>query len=428
MAGDSPGGNAFQQALKSLNSYGTPEVVAAFQVGWGMQHLRCWKPSQRDDRDWAARKVLRLEAALDDLKARDPARNGAGLASTTSAVATQGGDDPFAAAEYPSTMPLREAVRQFPEINEDDAVTDLEAELKGFHSALDEFDARFWRAVLVARECAAFPKDAAGSQQPPAAIAAAVADAYQLGLRLSSVCSAGAAAASEHDLKAAISRPDSKDATEAYALASRLRGSFPAGAAFAVARHIEDWSDWVNDAEPPIAMQDCQKAMFLQGKVWESLLTGQSLGKDYLVSSSYVDAADHILVKWGLSTASLARTMRRTAMGKLVLVVLGLALIVSLGTLVYQFGLTSSVRSDGTTGPSAATIVTVLVGILGSAAGLVHYARAHIMAATARIWELTEPALVASEVLEAIAIATRRLPTEGMSGGAGERQRPRHRS
>src|SRR5271154_6598150 len=62
------GGESFTQSLDKLTFAGSPEIVAAFQIGWEVACLgdQC-KRNWTEGRASAARKVIRIESALTDL-------------------------------------------------------------------------------------------------------------------------------------------------------------------------------------------------------------------------------------------------------------------------------------------------------------------------------------------------------------------------
>jgi hypothetical protein len=233
----------------------------------------------------------------------------------------------------------------------------------------------------------------------------------------------------------ALHKPDS-DAGRAHALLTSLRDSFPSGAAYAVARHLEDWAAWasqssVDSAAPTMAQLSGRKlrlplppkgpvptavegAIKAQGKIWESILTGQSLGKDYLVAASWADAADHLLVTWSQSAASLARSLWSTVVGKIA--VIGIAALTAAFVLAFWYGLVHSGSLHG--GGQAVAIVGGGIAAIAAAMG-VHVSRTQVNGAVSTAWGYTEETLVNSEVYEGIATATRRLPMEGIGGGAG---------
>jgi hypothetical protein len=161
----------------------------------------------------------------------------------------------------------------------------------------------------------------------------------------------------------------------------------------------------------PAAVQGAMKA---QGKIWESILTGQSQGKDYLVPASWADAADHLLVSWSQSVGSLARSLWSTLVGKIAII--GIAALAAAFITAFGYGLVESKSLTG--GGQAVAIVGGGIAAVAATLG-VHVSRAQVNGAVSSAWGFTEPSLVDSEVYEGIAIATRRLPTEGISGGAG---------
>lgn len=152
--------------------------------------------------------------------------------------------------------------------------------------------------------------------------------------------------------------------------------------------------------------------------MWESVLTGQSRGRDYLVAASYPDAADHLLVAWTEIIDSMVRTLRKTVFGRTLLI-----LFVA-GAVLVAFAIAVSFLKTQNPSGAEKTVITIggLIAALGAAAGI-HVSRTQINSTVGKAWTLAESVLVDSEVLEAIAVATRRLPGEGFGGGEGGTQR-----
>jgi len=74
-----------------------------------------------------------------------------------------------------------------------------------------------------------------------------------------------------------------------------------------------------------------------------------------------------------------------------------------------------------TSAASNATLIAALTGALAAATGIFHVSRKQLEAVASRVWAMVEPELADAEVLEAAAMATRRLPTAGVAGRLGRR-------
>jgi len=432
-AGSSDAGSAsasglvsFRAALAGLTSEGTAEVVAAFQVGWEVEHVRIQQPPTGQSptgalpeagdapAEWAKRKLLRAAVAIDELP--DPPK----AVGTAGKVIAQ----LFAnSAAYPDMTDLISAVK--------------DGDAKTVSAAVDDFEKQMRSVLATENAAASLPAAAPASEGPPPQ--KLMSDAFELGVLLAAVRCGVEACADQTALQNSISLQQvNSKAARAVTLLGSLRSHFPSGAAYAVARHLEDWSAWaagdpVDTAVPlkkipgdraPILfrktpdMSPVQAAMQSQGKIWESILTGQSEGKDYIVGASYADAADHLLATWSLSLASLLRSMSKTLIGRLTF--WGTGILAALFIAAFAVG---SLRSDALTGGDKAVIAVggAIAAVL--AAANVHVTRTQVTTAISRMWTLAEPSLVDSEVYEAIAVATRRLPAEGIGGGAGGGQR-----
>jgi hypothetical protein len=402
---------SFEAALAGLVDNGTKGVVAAFRIGWDVERLRNVPtgPSEDDSpQAWAARRVLRVESALTDL--------------TLPAIAVPNAEELFGVVPSTNTSGLMQAVQGLSGTPTSDLTP-----------VVDQYEKQVRCALAIAKATAPLPADTAG---PP--LQTMLEDAFHLGILLAKVRQRAVKAdATWDDLRAAfaLQEPDS-DAGRAHALLTSLRGYFPSGAAYAVARHLEDWAAWASEspvvsARPTMAQLSGKRltrplsikgplptavkgAVKAQGKIWESILTGQSLGKDYLVAASWADAADHLLVSWSQSVASLARSLWSTLVGKLALCGIGALVAAFIAAFVYGLAETNTLHGGG----QAVAIVGGGIAAIAAALG-VHVSRTQVNGTVSKAWSFTEQPLVDSEVYEGIAMATRRLPTEGISGGAG---------
>jgi hypothetical protein len=210
-------------------------------------------------------------------------------------------------------------------------------------------------------------------------------------------------------------------ADRAHALLGDIRGSLPSAAAYSAARHLEDWSAWLNgenlDSAADYATistkpEQIRAALTEQGHVWHTILCGQTLARDYLVPTSYADAGDHLLLHWANGAQSLVRSFLRTIVGKAVVVVLFTALAIFVSA--FAIALHDPHASGAKSGLSLAAILTAA----GTAAGTFHITRQRISTTVGEIWSLVEPVLVEAEMKEAIAQSTRRLPVDTIGGGS----------
>jgi len=359
-----------------------------------------------------------------------PAPSGAAAATDTV--------DLFASVRYPTTSSLRDelnAIANRPKATTAEAnqEPDAQPDNGSFTTVLGTFDLGLRRALAYAAAAAPLPQAGGGKLATNTAVTSAHGDAYELGVRLANLCLA--AETGEPGFTALFTTTGQTDvgAPDTYrihALLGSLRDSFPSAAAHAVSRNIEDWSAWVQGYPVDTAASNfdslsgdagftaCQAAMQAQGKVWESILTGQSRGRDYLTLASYPDAADHLLVAWTGILDSMARTLRKTIFGRTLLILLGV------GALLVAFAIAVSFLKTQNPSGAEKTVITVggVIAALGAAAGI-HVNRTQLNSVVSKAWLLAESVLIDSEVIEAIAIATRRLPGEGLEGTAGSRQR-----
>jgi hypothetical protein len=214
---------------------------------------------------------------------------------------------------------------------------------------------------------------------------------------------------------------DVSAADRAHALLGDIRASLPSAAAYSVARHLEDWSAWANGADFDSAANlstlgsqpsRIRAALAEQGQVWHTILSGQTLPRDYLVPTSYADAGDHLLLHWTDRAQSLVRSFLRTIVGKAVLVILLVALAVFLSAFII------ALQDPHTSGAKSGLSLAAVLTSFGAAAGTLHVSRQRISSTVGEIWSLVEPVLVDAELKEAIAQATRRLPADTIGGGS----------
>jgi hypothetical protein len=405
---------SFSAAFDELKGTGTAQVVAAFQIGWEVEQLRIQSSSAGTSQpqstgepadgdgdspsEQSKRRLLRIAVAMDVLPVL-PAPSG----KTGQVVAElfKGG------TAYPDITNLIQAVE------------DQHAD--GIKTAVDAFEGNMRRVLAIEKATSQLPASADNAGGAPSQ--RLMSDAFELGMRLAAVRCGVQAAEDVPALEKCLSlqQVDSNSA-RAVTLLGSLQSYFPSGAAYAVAQHIEDWSAWA--AGDPVGaampleqvadMSQVKAAMQSQGKIWESILTGESEGKNYVVAASYADAADHLLETWSLSLASLVQSLRRTLIGRITFWGTGILVVAFIAAFVAGF-----INSGTLSGGDKALIAVGGAVAAVLAAVNIHVTRTQVNTTIARMWDLTEPSLVNSEVYEAIAIATRRLPAEGRSGGAG---------
>jgi hypothetical protein len=259
-------------------------------------------------------------------------------------------------------------------------------------------------------------------------------EAYEVGRLLCLIVGRVSQAASRADLMAVLSvdpgnsvRGKETAAFRAHAMLGGLRGCLPSAAAYSVARHLEDWSSWVaaipaNDADGT-RITEARIAIVGQGKVWRAILSGQALARDYIVSASVTDAANRLLVSWSANTSALARAFFRSAIARLLLVLLVVAILVFLGA----FAIDLLTSGEATSGAKDGLTITAMLAALASAAGIFHVSRAQVASALDNVWNMAESAMLKAELIESIAESTRRLPGDSVSGATPPRTRSQAR-
>jgi hypothetical protein len=273
---------------------------------------------------------------------------------------------------------------------------------------------------------------AAKSDNSPAATPVGLTKCYEVGRLLSGITIKGSTdkSLSSDDIKALVTLHSqsvqaadegASAADRAHALLADIRASLPSAAAYSAARHMEDWSAWVNGDPLDSAAnwetmrsrpEQVRAALAEQGQVWHTILSGQTLARDYLVPTSYADAADHLLLHWASRVQSLVRSFLRTIVGKVVVVVLAIALAVFLSAFII------ALQDPHTSGAKSGLSLAAILTAVGTAAGTFHVSRQRISSTVGEVWSLVEPTLVEAEMKEAIAQATRRLPTESIGGSS----------
>jgi hypothetical protein len=255
-------------------------------------------------------------------------------------------------------------------------------------------------------------------------------DAYEVGRLLAVVVLTGSRSASQQDFTAAVSiEPGGPDnaAFRAYALLGGLRDCFPAAAAYSVARHLEDWSTWVNKQDeaqqfidnPPPRYDEGSNwtlgmpAIHTQGRVWRAMLSGDALPRNYVVATSFTDAANRLLVDWATGATAVARGFARTAMARFLFIVAGILLAIFVGAAAFAL-----LGHDVSSGTKGGVTVATIVAALATGAGVFHVSRTQVTTALTKVWDLVEPPMLEAELIEAIAMSTRRLPSDTVGGAS----------
>jgi hypothetical protein len=209
-------------------------------------------------------------------------------------------------------------------------------------------------------------------------------------------------------------------AFRAYSMLGGLKGCFPSAAAYSVARHLEDWSAWVNNkpldypTTEVFKRAEAQTAILAQGRVWRAILTEQTLARDYIVATSVTDAANRLFVSWATNATAIARSFLRTALARFFLVLGIIVLLIFIGAFLVDL----LTQGGATSGAKNGLTITAILAAAGSAAGIFHVSRRQVTSALADIWEMVEPPMVEAELIESIALSTRRLPADTVGGAS----------
>ena len=209
-----------------------------------------------------------------------------------------------------------------------------------------------------------------------------------------------------------------------HELLAGLHPAFPGGAAYAVSRHLEDWSAWLKGQPVDVvaslapqpkddtALPSAQAALSEQSRVWWSLLSGQALGESFTGALSWADAADHLLLFWTARGHGLVASLWRTWLGR---AMVGLFVLVVGAFFAVVF--LNIFPPAGSNASSSVSLVALIAAAVGSG-GLLHVSRGQVQRAVSTIWISMGPPVVEAEVAEAIAQATRRLPGDVASGAS----------
>jgi uncharacterized membrane protein len=220
-------------------------------------------------------------------------------------------------------------------------------------------------------------------------------------------------------------KPDKEStATRLHELLAGLHAAFPGGAAYAVSRHLEDWSAWVNnkpvEADPNVLPQQlddpslpaARAALAEQSRIWWTLLSGEVLGRSFTGALSWADAADHLLLFWSARAHSLLSNLWRTLFGKVVSILFVLVVVAFFAVIFLNIFPPSGAHPS-----TGVSIVAVIAAAVGSG-GLLHVTRTQVQSAVSRLMDSVGPPAIEAEVAEAIAQGTRRLPGDSAAGAS----------
>jgi hypothetical protein len=396
---------SIQQARENLSSLGLDLARASFEIGWELAHL-AGSPPQGSGNNTGILEVKDLTAS-DEMRIRVDHIKAAWehfssyLKGQSSNGETQDPPDPGS---------LEEAIGGSPEA--------IQNSLLKFNTAMVGVC-----ALLDGTTTAAQPNASAS-------IINGLHDAYEVGRLLAVVVLKARDAETCAEFTQYLSvdprtMPETGEtpAFRAYSLLGGLRGVFPSAAAYSVARHIEDWSAWVNgdgksvdnspgDFNTDKQLKAAERSIVSQGRVWRSLLAGQTLGVDYLVATSYTDAANHLFVSWSANASTIAQAFRRTSLWRFVRWLVIIIGVIFLGAFLVDL-LTKGGATSGA--KNGLTIATVLAAA-ASAFGIFHVSRSQITSVLDDVWGLVEPSALEAELIESIALSTRRMPLDTVGG------------
>ena len=412
---------SFQQAWANLSSPGLELTRASFDVGWEVAHLAratdkqsatpagpgTPKPTGPDEGILAVRDL----SPVQDMQARVE-RIGAALWYFDNHPQNQipGGIDQ-------STLLSRLADLK----NSVNGNGDIGSTLAAFH-------------VEMVKSCAALDGTTTATQ-PNSTIVPAInglKEAYEVGRLLAAIVLEASEARNTDAFRFSISvdaatlprNPGSVPqkvetaAFRAYSLLGGLRGCFPSAAAYSVGRHLEDWSNWAH-GEPVDSLRDfdlaeARIAILGQGKVWRAILSGQTLARDFIVATSVTDAANRLFVNWSTSATAIAKTFLRSALARFFLALGIIALLVFVGAFLVDL----LTQGAATSGAKNALTISAILAAAASAAGIFHVSRTQITSVLGDIWGMIEPPMLEAELIESIALSTRRLPGDTVGGAS----------
>jgi hypothetical protein len=431
---------SIQQAWVNLEGPGRDLTEASFEIGWEVAHIADeWRPPLSEDKSVAdpppptPRGVAEPLLATSDLSISDKIL--VRIARITASLCYFQGKVPGEIPQYLVSPPVPDITKVSDAI---DANSGVDSALETFHTGM----------IMM---CAALEGTTTASATNAGSPIHGLHEAYEVGRLLAAVVIQAGQAKSAEEFRQYVSIQNGgavNQAQRAYSLIGSLRGSFAAAAAYAVARHLEDWSEWAsamsgpdqgrgrvhrrprraiidNPPDRPLTddtLGEAQQAILRQGRVWRAILSGQALATDYLVASSIADAANRLFVTWTTSVTAVARGFLRTALARFFMIIGALLLLIFVGAFLFDL-LTQGGLSSGA--KSGITIAAVIAAI-GSAAGVFHVSRTQVTSMLSGIWALLEPPMLESEMAESIAMSTRRLPSDTV-GGASPPQTIRQR-
>lgn len=406
--------SSFAQAMGRFDSLGVDEVRAAFRIGWSVAQLRRLIDDRLDipPPDVEPPKLVSAE----DLSAEDQVRLRLYQLDVALSVLPFNG--------HPNTAAMVKAL---------DAPRT--AKSKVLLAALGTFEAEL--VLNLAQAESSIPSQHATGGLA-AAVPAGLTKAYEVGRLLSGIVLTGTRETDPAAFRRLLSigkSPNQRQAVDrAHSLLAELHSSLPAGAAHAVSRHLDEWSDWLGTDQtqrqkakrdkgthqtswwqrrdqkrnppPRFDLATARLALDAQGDIWQSVLSGQTLGRSYLTTTSYTDAADHLLCHAAMGNQSIVRHFLSTTVGKIVTLLLVVALAV------FAVVVAVTVFDPRGTGGKTSTGLAAVLATAGGAGSLVHATRKRLTNLATDVWGLVQSPMIEAELGEAIARATRRLPAD----------------
>jgi len=393
---------SFQVAWTKLSDLGLDLVRASFEIGWELAHLAYAVGSDKTSPNTAStyQEIIAVNDLSDaeDMRVRAERINAAlRYFDDRSQVRIPDGVN----LTVPSASSLTNALTA--------KTADIGSELAAFH-------------LTMIMACAGLDGFSTITADGSALLINGLKDSYEVG-RLLAALVLGASDAAETDLgkylsitPGTISPQPETAAFRVHSILGGLRDCFPSAAAYSVARHLEDWSDWVNgnnvDYAGPFNPAQAKIAIAGQGRVWKAILSGQTLGRDYVVAESVADAANRLFVNWSASATAIARTFLRTALARFFLILGLFALIVFVGA----FMIDLFTQGSATSGAKNGLTITAMLAAAASGAGIFHVSRTQLTSILGDIWGAVEPTMIEAEIIESIALSTRRLPLDTVGG------------
>jgi hypothetical protein len=398
---------SFEAAWAKLSSLGLDLTRASFEIGWELAHLADTldqTPAPADDAG-TYKEILSVKDLThdEDMLVRVE-RIAAALWTFNNHLQNKIPSDTD--LTVPDFSSLKKAVAA-------EKADDIGVQLAALH-------------IAMVKACAALDGTAiAGQNNSPDLSINGLKESYEVGRLLAVIVLEASRAQYEKDFlkylsiaPAKIPRQEETAAFRVHSMLGGLRDCFPSAAAYSVARHLEDWSDWISGNPVDYAERfdpaQGQMAIRGQGRVWTAILSGQTLARDFIVAESVADAANRLFVSWAANATAIARSFLRTALARFFLILGVIVLLVFVGAflidLLTQGGVTSGAKNGLT--------ITAILAAVASAGGIFHVSRTQVTSALGDIWSMVEPPMVEAELIESIALSTRRLPLDTVGGAA----------